>query len=167
MLLRLLLAAALIAALPAAARAAEPSTPTAHEETRTMHHAKGTFEVKVKPIAFENAPEAAALSRLTIDKVLSGELVGTTVGQMFAVGTTVKDSGVYVAVERVTGKVDGRSGTFALYHVGTMRGGSYHMDVRIVPDSGTEDFAGIEGEFKILIKDGVHYYELVYSLPGK
>lgn len=148
------------------ANAAPPSPSPAHEIS-PMQHAKGTFDVSVKPLAFENAPESAALSRLTIDKTFHGALEGTSVGQMLAVGTAFKDSGVYVAVERVTGTLEGRAGSFALHHIGKMRGGQYALNVAIVPDSGRDALAGIEGELRIIIDKGVHYYELDYRLPAK
>jgi hypothetical protein len=36
-----------------------------------------------------------------------------------------------------------------------------------VPDSGTGEFIGISGDFKIIIEGGKHLYEFSYSLPGK
>ncbi len=85
---------------------------------------------------------------------------------LYASSVAVQTSGSYVAVERVTGKLHGKSGSFALAHKGTMSGGQQQMDVTIVPDSGSGELAGISGSMKIIITaDGKHSYELEYALP--
>ena len=127
-------------------------------------HATGTFEVKMAPLAFENAPEAALLNRMSLDKVFEGDLAATAAGQMLAAGTSVEGSAVYVAVERVTGTLHGRSGAFTLRHVGTMDRGTPSLSIAIVPDSGAGDLAGISGEMTIKIEGGKHFYELTYTL---
>jgi hypothetical protein len=70
-----------------------------------------------------------------------------------------------VAIERVTGALHGRSGTFVLQHTGTMAGGEQHLSITIVPGSGTGELVGIAGSMTIAIADGVHSYELAYTLP--
>ncbi len=81
-----------------------------------------------------------------------------------AMSPSVKDSGVYVAVERFTGTVNGRKGTFAFHHTGIMDRGKQNLTVTIVPDSGTGDLVGIGGAMKIIIDGKKHFYELDYSL---
>jgi hypothetical protein len=71
---------------------------------------------------------------------------------------------VYVAVERVTGTLDGKAGTFALHHTGIMERGAPALCVTIVPDSGTGELAGIRGTLAIDIRDKRHYYVLRYEL---
>jgi hypothetical protein len=71
-----------------------------------------------------------------------------------------------VAVEQITGKLKGRSGSFTLLHLATMRqGGDFNMTLTVVPDSGTDQLAGLTGKMKILIEGGKHSYELDYMLP--
>ena len=77
---------------------------------------------------------------------------------------TVKTSAAYVAVERVTGSVHGRKGTFAMHHTGVMNRGAPSLAVVIVPDSGTGELAGISGTLNIIIEKGVHSYELDYDV---
>ena len=126
--------------------------------------ASGTFEVKLSP----QGPDAhgeTSLGRLSIDKHFHGDLDGPSKGQMLTAGTDVKGSAVYVAVERVTGTLHGRSGAFSLHHTGIMNRGSASLTVHVVPDSGTGELTGISGQMQITIADGKHLYELDYTTP--
>ncbi|HEY2022440.1 DUF3224 domain-containing protein [Paraburkholderia sp.] len=127
--------------------------------------AKGTFVVSLQPMPFENADADAKLGRMTIDKQIFGDLAATTKGQMLNAMTNVKGSAVYVAIEQVSGTLVGKQGSFVLQHVGVMNRGASSLSVTVVPDSGTGELIGIEGEFKIQMVDGAHSYELVYRLP--
>ena len=126
-----------------------------------MTHATGTFEVKLTP----QATDDPGLGRMTIDKQFHGDLEGTSKGQMLSAGTDVKGSAGYVAIERVTGTLGGRSGTFVLQHSGTMTRGTPQLTITVVPDSGTGALAGLEGKMTIQIASGKHSYEFEYSLP--
>jgi hypothetical protein len=110
--------------------------------------------------------EPELLGRMTIDKQITGDLVATTKGQMLSAMTSTKGSAGYVAIERVTGVLGSKRGSFVLQHTGTMRRGAPSLSVTVVPDSGTEELAGIEGEFTIDIVEGKHFYEFTYRLPG-
>jgi hypothetical protein len=125
--------------------------------------AKGTFEVKVTPLAAEENVGDPTIGRLALDKTFSGDLTGTSKGQMLGIGTNLTGSGGYVAAERINGTLDGKKGTFALQHTGTMQGENYEMLITVVPDSGTGELVGITGKLKIVIENGKHFYELEYS----
>jgi len=129
-----------------------------------MNHASGTFEVKVVPQTDDKNVDAA-LGRMTIDKQFHGDLEGTSKGQMLTGMTDVKGSAGYVAIERVSGTLKGRTGTFILQHTGTMNRGVPQLTITVVPDSGTGQLAGITGDFKVIIADGKHSYEFEYTLP--
>lgn len=135
-------------------------------EVRVSKIAKGEFTVSLKPLEFEGVDAAAKLGRMSIDKQITGDLVATTQGQMITAMGEAQGSGVYTAVERVAGSLEGRQGSFALYHVGTMVRGAPGLSVKVVPDSGTDGLTGISGDFKIVIDNGKHLYEFAYSLPG-
>lgn len=126
--------------------------------------AKGTFGVKLAPMTFEDVPADALLGRLSLDKTFEGDLAATSRGQMLTAGDNRTGSGVYVAVERVTGTLNGKSGTFALHHTGIMDQGKPSLGIRVVPGSGTGELAGISGTFTLEIRDKVHYYTLEYAL---
>lgn len=129
------------------------------------HLAKGTFEVDLQPLPFEGGEPQWKLGRMSIDKTFSGDLVATSKGQMVSAMTETKGSAGYVAIERVTGTLGGRTGTFVLQHSGLMNRGAPSLSVVVVPDSGTGELVGLEGEFKIIIEGGQHRYEFTYRLP--
>ncbi len=126
--------------------------------------ATGTFEVKVSPLALHDATGMDALGRMSLDKQFSGDLQGTGKGEMLTAGSSVKGSGAYVAIERVTGTLHGRSGSFALQHNGTMAGGVFQLKIAVAPDSGTGELLGLAGNLSIKIADGRHYYDFEYTL---
>jgi hypothetical protein len=127
-----------------------------------QHQAKGTFDVKMAP----QADDTADVGRMTLDKTFHGDLEASSIGQMIAVRTPTEGSAGYVAMERVTGTLDGKKGSFALQHFGTMNRGKQHLRIEIVPDSGTDGLAGISGTLDIIIEKGAHSYVLYYTLPG-
>ena len=139
-----------------------PALIQAQEPTMT-HHAQGTFDVKVAPIGAE--PEWGGFGRLSIDKRFHGDLEGTSRGQMMAEGDPKSGFGGYVALERVTGALGGRKGSFVLQHSGAMSGGKAEMTVTVVPGSGTDGLKGLSGTFRILIEGGKHSYAFDYALP--
>jgi hypothetical protein len=128
--------------------------------------ARGTFEVKIIPQSPDERPEAAAIGRLLLDKQFHGDLEGASQGQMLAFQSEVKGSAGYVAIERFRGSLQGRTGTFALQHSGTMAHGEQHLSVTVVPDSGTGQLQGLTGSMAIIIADGKHLYEFGYTLPA-
>jgi hypothetical protein len=130
--------------------------------------AKGTFEVKVTPLPAEENIGDATIGRLALDKTWSGDLTGTSKGQMLgSQSETDKGTGGYVAMERFTGTLQGKEGSFSLQHHGTMGGGNFEINVYVVPGTGTDELAGISGRLKIIIEGGKHSYEFEYSFPSK
>ena len=128
-------------------------------------HATGTFEVKLLPLPSDGDAQDATLGRMSIDKQFHGDLEATSKGQMLTAGTGVKGSGGYVAVEKVSGTLHGRSGTFILQHTGTMTRGAPQLKITVVPDSGAGELVGLTGEMTIKIDDGKHSYDFEYTLP--
>jgi hypothetical protein len=128
--------------------------------------ARGTFEVTLKPLQAYVTVEGSRLGRMSIDKTFRGELEGTSVGEMLTAVTHEKGSAAYVAIERVSGRLQGRTGTFVLQHTGTLDRGAQELAIITVPDSGTGGLAGLRGTMRIAIAEGVHSYELEYLLPA-
>ena len=127
--------------------------------------AKGEFMVSLQPLTFEGADENAKLGRMSIDKQITGDLTATTKGQMLSAMTDTKGSAGYVAIELVSGNLNGRSGTFVLQHTGIMDKGKPGLSVVVVPDSGTGELSGLTGDFNIIIEGEKHLYEFSYTLP--
>ena len=128
--------------------------------------ARGTFEVKMTPQPQDDGA-GGSFDRLFGDKQFHGELDAVSKGQMLAARTAVEGSGGYVALELVTGKLNGRRGSFVLQHKGTMRKGVYNMDVTVIPDSGTDELVGITGTMTIIIEGSKHSYNFEYTLGSK
>ena len=125
------------------------------------HSASGEFDVQLTP----NAAADAAVGSMTIRKTFHGDLAGSSSGQMLSVLTPVDGSAGYVAMERVTGTLGGKQGTFALQHSGTMDKGAQTLSVSVVPDSATGDLGGLTGSMTIKIEGGKHFYTFRYALP--
>ncbi len=124
-------------------------------------HAHGTFTVSVKPLA---PPPAEGLGRFSIDKQLHGDLEATSKGEMFSGGDPRQGVAGYVAIEVVTGMLNGKHGSFALQHFATMDSAGHKMQVIVVPGSGTDELKGIAGTFTIKIENSQHFYDLDYTL---
>ena len=127
--------------------------------------ATGTFDVKLTPQPADGYADAKSLGRLTIDKTFHGDLAGTSHGQMLSAMSAVKGSAGYVAIERVTGTLAERAGTFVLQHSGTMNRGVGTLALSVVPDSATDGLEGLSGSMQIIIEGGVHSYVFDYELP--
>jgi hypothetical protein len=125
-------------------------------------HAHGTFTVNVLPLT--PAP-AEGLARFSINKQIHGELEATSKGEMFSGGDPKQGVAGYVAIEVVTGTLNGKHGSFALQHMAIMDQSGPKMTVVVVPGSGTGELKGISGTFTIHIANGQHSYELDYTLP--
>lgn len=127
--------------------------------------AKGSFDVKLTPQSPDAAGDEAAAGRMTIDKEFAGDLIATSRGQMLSAMGGVKGSAGYVALERVTGSLCGRNGSFHLQHSGTMTRGAGQLTITVVPDSGTDELLGLSGKMSINIEPGgKHLHEFTYEL---
>jgi Protein of unknown function (DUF3224) len=141
-----------------------PASTQKSEITHSMH-AKGSFEVKLAP---QTSPELqqGVISRMSIDKTFHGDLEGTSKGEMLATGSGSKgSSGGYVALEQVTGTLNGRKGSFVLQHNATMTNGVPNLSIIVVPGSGTDQLTGLSGKMNIVIAGGKHSYDFEYTLP--
>jgi hypothetical protein len=128
-------------------------------------HASGTFEVKMTPQSAQEGIGDPGIGRMALDKQFHGDLEAAGKGQMLAAGTDVSGSAGYVALERVSGTLHGRLGTFALQHSGTMTRGAPQLSITVVPDSATGELLGLAGKLAITIADGKHLYDFEYTLP--
>lgn len=140
-----------------------PFLPAQQKNTSmTQQHAHGTFTVQIQPLT--PAP-AEGLSRFSINKHIHGDLEATSKGEMFSGGDPKQGAAGYVAIEVVTGTLNGKLGSFALQHTATMDQNGHKMSVIVVPGSGTGELKGISGTFDIQVSDGQHSYNLEYMLP--
>ena len=120
--------------------------------------------MKRTPQASLDMGDDQQIGHFRFDKTFSGPLDATSVVHMLAVGTPVEGSAAYVAIERIAGSLEGRSGTFYAQHSGTMARGKPSLALTVVPDSGTGGLQGLSGSMRIDIVDGRHDYTFDYAL---
>ncbi|MGH9432120.1 MAG: DUF3224 domain-containing protein [Terriglobia bacterium] len=125
--------------------------------------ASGSFEVKLNPQPGEDKGDGIS-GRMSIEKQFRGDLEATSRGEMLTAMTPVNGSAGYVAIERVSGTLGGRSGSFVLQHSGTMARGVPQLTITVVPDSGSGELLGLAGKMEIEIADGEHSYDFEYTL---
>ncbi len=137
-------------------------------ETHMNQTAAGPFDVKINPLEAYNKDEGALLGRMSIDKQFHGDLDATSKGEMLSTGVPgPKGSGAYVAIERVTGMLHGKRGSFALVHNATMTQGVPYLNIIVAPGSGTGELAGLSGQMKIdIAPGGKHSYTFEYTLAA-
>jgi len=128
--------------------------------------AQGSFEVRMVAQGDADAADGTTLGRMALDKQYAGDLAGSARGTMLSALTSVQGSAGYVAIERVTGSLHGRRGSFVLQHDGLMSRGARQLAITVVPDSGSGELTGLGGRMDIQITDGKHYYTFDYELPG-
>lgn len=129
-------------------------------------HAEGPFDVKTTPMAPDDFTNGTSLSRFSLIKQYHGALEAAAKGEMLTSGSPESGAAGYVAIEEVSGSLDGRKGSFALQHWGTMQPGKFELRVEIVPGSGLGELAGIAGTLIITNNAGKHAYALDYTLPA-
>jgi hypothetical protein len=122
--------------------------------------ATGTFTTAFEPLTSDDE----WLGRARVLKTIEGDLVGSGRAEMLSVGTTVAGSAGYVAIDLITGVLDGRRGSFVLQHNGIMERGEGSLAVTVVPDSGTGELTGLSGTFAIVNENGTHSYTFDYDV---
>lgn len=120
--------------------------------------AKGTFVISGTPNPPPSGGDELGALRMTFRKTFEGDLQGTSVVEMLGMMDRETNSGAYVALERITGTLLGRKGSFALQHSSTMRRGTPEQRITVVPDSGTEELKGLSGSMVIDIVEKQHYW---------
>ncbi|CAB3798128.1 DUF3224 domain-containing protein [Paraburkholderia fynbosensis] len=125
--------------------------------------ATGEFDVKIAPPHMIAVPaNASAIGRHALEKAYRGGLNGRAQGEMLSAGQPQQGEATYVALESFDGTLDGKTGGFALAHLGEMDAGGEELRIGIVPGSGTGELAGIRGQLLIRREAGKHYYTLTY-----
>jgi uncharacterized protein DUF3224 len=135
-------------------------------ELQLMKRASGPFEVTLAPLASAWTGDPAPLARMSIEKQFTGDLAGASQGEMLSASGSVKGSAGYVAMEKVTGTLHGRAGSFVLQHSATMNRGVPLLSITVVPDSGTGELEGLTGSMQIIIDNKRHSYIFDYSFAN-
>src|SRR5271155_2750112 len=171
MRVRFRVAAALTIMSCALAMTVSAQTAATQKETH-MHivHAKGSSDIKMPPAEATDFEKANDITRLTSDQTWHGDFEGVSHGEMITGSTASTGSMAYVAIERMTGKLNGRQGSFTFSHRATMMKGDApsagELSVTVVPNSGTAELTGLTGALMILIAaQGKPTWTFDYSLP--
>jgi hypothetical protein len=126
---------------------------------------EGKFEVKPTPITGDELIRSIGAMRMKFDKRFEGVLEATSVVSMMGILDQSLGSGGYVAIERVTGSIEGKRGSFCLQHSCMMNRGETSQQIVVIPDTGTDELKGLCGEMTIDIQeDGTHFYTFEYEL---
>ena len=128
-----------------------------------MPSAKGPFDVKITPQ--ESAPDAP-VGRMLLYKEFHGDLEAIAHGEMLAAHEPLTGAGVYVAIDRVSGTLHGRAGSFLMAHRGIANANGQQLDIVIVAGSGTGQLEGLTGTVGIDIVEKKHFYTVDYALPA-
>ena len=114
--------------------------------TVSKTHADGEITVKTyEPAAYEQPGEGPVLVRIHVEEDFSGDIDGSGVAEFLQTSLSESEAS-FVGVERVTGKVGGRSGTFVFQDEGTLKDGIVSGTWFVVPGSGTGELWGLRGE---------------------
>lgn len=138
-------------------------------------HASGSFDVTVTPVVNPASPAAPApYPRFSLRKHYHGPLEAEALGEMLSGGDPRSGTAGYVAMETVTGTLDGHAGSFQVMQMGTMEAGKNGPDGKplppelravVVPGSGTGALQGLTGSLELENTGGKHTYTLLYTLP--
>jgi hypothetical protein len=158
------LKSALVAGVFALALGASAAAPCADP---AVSHATGSFDVKIQPLAPDDKASGSAIAKMSLEKQFHGDLEANSQGAMLATGSAA-GNGAYVVLEMVTGKLQGREGSFVLEHTGlATQGGPQQLNIVVVPNSGTGELRTLSGKMNIVIAGGKHSYDLEYTLAEK
>lgn len=126
--------------------------------------ATGEFEVNLQPLdSYAAGSEGISLGRMSIDKTFHGDLEANSQGEMLSAMTSTEGSAGYVAIEQVTGALQGKRGTFVLQHFGVMSQEESRLILEVVPNSGTGELANLMGTMSIERDGDEHLYTFDYS----
>lgn len=126
-----------------------------------LTHAKGSFDVTITP---QESASDAPVARMLLYKEFHGDLEAIAHGEMMAAHEPLTGAGVYVAIDRVSGTLHGKAGSFIIAHRGIRNSEGQQLEIVIVAGSGTGQLAGITGTVGIEIVDKKHFYSVEYEL---
>jgi hypothetical protein len=104
------------------------------------------------------------LTRATVTKTLTGDIEGEGQTEYLMMYRT-DGSAAFVGLERVTARIDGKSGTFVLQRTGVFENGEAKEFYSVVPGSATGELDGLSGEGNSSVGHGMeHPFTLDYDL---
>ncbi|HEV2751974.1 MAG TPA: DUF3224 domain-containing protein [Gemmatimonadales bacterium] len=130
-----------------------------------MKGANARFTIKSwdeKP--YGEGPELPKLTRATVTKTFTGDIEGE--GQVEYLMMYRSDgSATFVGLERIVGRIGGKTGSFVLQRSGIFESGQAKESYSVVPGSGTGELRGLRGEGASSLGHGNEYpFVLKYEL---
>jgi Protein of unknown function (DUF3224) len=129
--------------------------------------AKGKFQVKSTPLPTDDISQKIGNMKMLFEKQFEGILEASSIVSMMGMMNMNTGSGGYVALERVTGTLDGRKGEFCLQHSSVMAQGKPSQHIVVIPDTATDELKGLKGEMTIDIVEGQHFYNFEYEIEQR
>jgi len=128
------------------------------------HVANARFAIKnwdEKP--YGEAPGLPKLTRATVTKTFTGDITGD--GHVeYLMMYRADGTATFVGLERITGRLAGRDGSFVLQRTGVFENGLAKESYSVVPGSGTGQLEGLRGEGKSAVGHGSeHPFTLDYE----
>ena len=130
-----------------------------------MKSANARFAIKSwdeKP--YSEGPDQPRLTRASVKKTYTGDIEGE--GQVEYLMMYRSDgSATFVGLERVVGRIGGKSGSFVLQRTGSFEGGQAKESYSVIPGSATRDLQGLLGDGSSAVGNGMeHPFTLSYEL---
>lgn len=123
--------------------------------------ANATFQIKRWDEApYHEASGEAKLTRANVALAYEGQIEGQGLADYLMVYPE-QSSASYVGIERVSGKLGGRSGSFVLQYIGTAdQNGVIRADVTVIPGSGTGELSGLRGQGRLVLEGQAERYPI-------
>ena len=104
------------------------------------------------------------LTRASVIKAYTGDIEGE--GQVEYLMMYRSDgSATFVGLERIVGRIGGKTGTFVLQRTGIFESGQAKESYSVIPGSATGDLQGLRGEGSSAVGHGMeHPFTLSYEL---
>jgi hypothetical protein len=97
-----------------------------------------------EPVTYDDPEAGPDLVRIHVEETFTGDIEGEGVVEFLQV-VQPDGSASFVGVERVTGTIGGKAGTFVLQDAGTVADNVVEGEWFVVPGSGTGDLTGLRG----------------------
>ena len=113
---------------------------------------------------YSEGPDQPKLTRASVIKTFSGDIVGE--GHVeYLMMYRGDGSATCVGLERVSGRIGDKRGSFVLQRVGAFEGGQAKETYFVVPGSGTGDLRGLRGDGSSALGHATEYpFALNYEL---
>jgi hypothetical protein len=127
------------------------------------HHAESAYEIKKwDENIYDAGEEGKGLTQCSIRQVYHGDIEGESLNTML-MAPAEGGSSTYVGLERITGTLGGKTGSFIIQYQGAYAGGNPGFSGVIVAESGTGELHGLKGTASMAAKDGKPTVTLEYD----